>query len=79
MSSTGSGDGPDDRASGSWTTETLPLSVRRELLERELRRLGFRKAAAKGGPTGHATGPAQQDGQHSSHPQADADGGGHGD
>ncbi|HYE39095.1 MAG TPA: hypothetical protein VEB23_04140 [Ramlibacter sp.] len=27
----------------SWASETLPLSVRRELLERELSKLGYRK------------------------------------
>ena len=32
----------DDGDSGSWTSETLPLSVRKELLERELKKLGFR-------------------------------------
>lgn len=36
-----------DRANdddGTWTSETLPMSLRRELLERELAKLGFRKA-----------------------------------
>lgn len=42
-----SGAGPDE-GSGSWATEALPLSVRKQLLERELRKLGFRKAGASG-------------------------------
>ena len=62
---------------GSWTSETLPLHVRKELLERELKKLGFRKNGS------HEGGSAQQQQQQpqggsSSHPQA-GDGGGHGD
>jgi len=56
---------------GSWTSETLPLHVRKELLERELKKLGFRKAGS------HEGGSAQQQQQpqsgSSSHPQADGD------
>jgi hypothetical protein len=39
-----------DRATddGTWTSETLPMSLRRELLERELTKLGFRKAGQGG-------------------------------
>lgn len=40
-----------DRANdddGTWTSETLPMSLRRELLERELAKLGFRKAGQGG-------------------------------
>lgn len=33
---------------GTWTSETLPMSLRRELLERELAKLGFRKAGQGG-------------------------------
>jgi hypothetical protein len=39
--------GSTDRATdddGTWTSETLPMSLRRELLERELAKIGFRKA-----------------------------------
>lgn len=57
---------------GSWATETLPLSLRKEMLERELRKLGFRKADAKSA-AGREPGAAQQEGQASSHPQADGD------
>jgi hypothetical protein len=68
----------DDGDSGSWTSETLPLSLRKELLERELKKLGFRKAGS------HEGGGAQQQQQPqggSSHPSAnvDRDGAGHGD
>ena len=72
MGSTRSGGGPDDRDTGTWTTETLPLSVRKELLERELRNLGFRKKEA------HAGGSVQQQQQQpgDGHPKADADHGG---
>ena len=48
MSSTRSGGAPDESETGLWTTETLPLSLRRELLERELNKLGFRKAGQGG-------------------------------
>ena len=44
------------------------MAVRRQLLERELNKLGFRKAEA-GKPTSSAD-SGQQEGQ-SSHPQAD--------
>ena len=43
--------GSSDRATdddGTWTSETLPMSLRRELLERELAKLGFRKAGQGG-------------------------------
>lgn len=76
MTGTRSGSGPDDPAD-SWTTETLPLSVRKDLLERELSRLGFRKSGlASRAP--HEGGSAQQQqqpqGSGSSHPQAETDG-----
>ena len=65
----------DDGDSGSWATETLPLSVRKELLERELKKLGFRKAGS------HEGGGAQQQQQPqgSTHPSAGADNADHGD
>ncbi|MDB5752408.1 MAG: hypothetical protein JWP65_2829 [Ramlibacter sp.] len=41
MSGDRSGARPDDAVTGSWACEALPLSVRKELLERELRKLGY--------------------------------------
>ena len=81
MNDTGSGSGPDGGDSGSWTTETLPLSVRRDLLERELKRLGFRKAGARSSASADSGGQQQQQPQDggSSPPSADEGGGGHGD
>ena len=50
------------------------MSVRKELLERELNRLGFRKATAQGGSSTHDGAGAQQQGDAgSSHPQADSE------
>jgi hypothetical protein len=74
MSATRSG--PDERDAGSWASESLPLSVRKELLERELKKLGFRKAAAQGMPQGHQGHASQQQADTgASHPQADSEGG----
>ena len=70
-----SGSGPGAHESGSWTTETLPLSVRKEMLERELTNLGFRKKGAPAGGAQERSAQQQGDG----HPQADADAGPHGD
>jgi hypothetical protein len=64
--------GPEDRETGSWATESLPLSVRKELLERELRKLGYRKADSGGSSHASST-QQQQQPQSSSHPQADSD------
>jgi hypothetical protein len=73
MSATRSGSAPDNVDAGSWATESLPMTVRKELLERELSRLGFRKAAAQGASAAHVAPGAQQQGDpSSSHPQADA-------
>lgn len=71
MSGTRSGDAPDDR-DGSWANETLPLSIRRELLERELRKLGFRKAGAEASAHPSGSVQQQQQPQPSSHPGADS-------
>ena len=62
------GHGPDEDATGSWATESLPMSVRKELLERELKKLGFRKASA------HASSIQQQQQPQggSAHPQAES-------
>jgi len=72
MSVMKSGTGPHEDNAGSWATESLPMSVRKELLERELNKLGFRRASAQVSSTDSAA--AQQHGDSgSSHPQADAD------
>jgi hypothetical protein len=74
MSATRSGGVPGDADAGSWATESLPMSLRKELLERELSKLGFRKAAAQGGASSHDNASSQQQGDSgSSHPQADGD------
>jgi hypothetical protein len=66
---------PEDRE-GSWTNETLPLSVRRELLERELKKLGFRRSG-EGGASAHAGVSQQQQQPQRRHPHADAESGNH--
>jgi hypothetical protein len=76
MNDTRSGSAPSDDA-GTWTSETLPLHVRKELLERELRKLGFRKAGAHDGASAHSQ-QQQQPQESSSHPSAGSPGG-HGD
>jgi hypothetical protein len=77
MSANRSG-GPDARED-TWTSETLPMSLRKELLERELRKLGFRKSESGG--ASHGSGSVQQQQQpqssSSSHPQADGERGCH--
>jgi hypothetical protein len=74
MSATRSGGAPDHADAGSWATESLPMSVRKELLERELSKLGFRKAAAPGGSATHDVGTFQQQADAgSSHPLAEND------
>ena len=72
MSSTRGGGEPDDN--DSWAAESLPMSVRKELLERELHKMGFRKPHAQGGTVQQQ----QQQEQSASHPSADADSGQHG-
>jgi hypothetical protein len=83
MSSTRSGGAPDERDTGQWTTETLPLSVRKELLERELSQLGFRKADQDGSARAGASVQQQQQPQRlrgdDEHPRADPRGDDHGD
>lgn len=75
MSGTRSGGGPDDRDTASWANETLPMSVRKDLLERELKKLGFRKSGPDGASS-HATAQQQQQPQ-GGHPQADEPSGEH--
>ena len=73
MSSTHNGNGRNDDGP-TWAAESLPMSVRKELLERELRKLGFRKQES------HGTGQQQQQPQRqesSSRPNADSDSGEH--
>lgn len=65
---TASGSGPDARDTDSWTSETLSMSVRRELLERELRKLGLHKGAARDGAAPQAG--VQQQQQQQPQPQA---------
>ena len=88
MSSTRSGGAPDERGgapverdTGHWTTETLPLAVRKQLLERELKQLGFRKAGQGGvAREGSGSSPQQQQspGADDTRPTAPADGDSHG-
>jgi hypothetical protein len=75
MDETNAGNAPEEEARH-WTMETLPMSVRKELLERELKKLGLRKS----GSHGHDGAMAQQHSQPrgGEHPQADA-GEGHSD
>jgi hypothetical protein len=81
MSGDRTGSGAGNRGDDSWASETLPLSVRKELLERELNKLGLRRAGASvSGAMHQGTAQQQQQPQGSSHPQADgAEGGEHGD
>ena len=52
------------------------MSVRKELLERELRKLGFRKLESQGGSAQQQQQPQRN--QSSAHPNADSDSGDHG-
>ncbi|WP_299785579.1 hypothetical protein [Ramlibacter sp.] len=77
MTGTRSGNGPDERDAGSWATESLPMSVRKEMLERELSKLGFHKAGQASPSHEGGSAQQQQQPQGGSHPQADAGQGGH--
>ncbi|HSV81092.1 MAG TPA: hypothetical protein VLK85_17985 [Ramlibacter sp.] len=70
MTGSESGGGPEDQQTGTWATETLPLAVRKELLERELNRLGLRRAEASRGK--HAGEGGNQQEPKSPHPKADS-------
>jgi hypothetical protein len=70
MSGDRSGSAPDSRADDSWASETLPLSIRKELLERELSKLGLRSAAATAAAKLRQGGTAQQ--QQQQQPQGEA-------
>ena len=54
----------------SWANETLPLTLRRELLARELEKLGFARAGAREGSAGIAA-PRQQEAQVPERPLAE--------
>ncbi len=71
--STSDGQGNSD---SSWASESLPMAVRKELLERELRKLGFRKTDGQGPAAQQQQQPQRE---HSSHPQGEAGGESHGD
>jgi hypothetical protein len=71
MSGTRSGSGPDDRKTVTWANETVPLAVRKEMLARELNKLGLRRATAQGGDVREGGNAQQQSHDESSHPQAD--------
>jgi len=73
MSAKKSGTGPNQDDGGNWATETLPMSLRKELLERELNKLGFRKATAQGGSSSDSGSSQQHGDSGSSHPQADGE------
>lgn len=64
---------PEESVSGSWASESLPMSVRKELLERELRKLGFRRAESERNGA-EAGASAQQQAQGAQHPQAGGSG-----
>jgi len=77
MSATRSASGPEETDAGSWASETLPMSVRKQLLERELSKLGLRKAVAQFAVSAAEGARAQQPGDAgSAHPQADPGAGG---
>jgi hypothetical protein len=71
MTTNRSGNGPDTNTDDSWASETLPMAVRRELLERDLSKLGARRNDSQGA-RGHDSVSGQHQGQ-SSHPQADGE------
>jgi hypothetical protein len=74
----GQGDARDDGDTGSWATESLPMSVRKEMLERELKKLGFRKHASTGSSHDGAMAQQQQQPQPGGdHPQAGGEQGDH--
>jgi hypothetical protein len=75
MSSSSFRGGPGD-LEASWANETLPLSVRKELLERELKKLGFRRSDGARGAG--SVQQQQQQPQPADHPQADGAAAAHG-
>ena len=77
MGATRFGSSPGEREA-TWANETLPLTVRRELLARELRKLGFERAGADAGAPVDATPqqqqPQQQQQQQQPQPQREEQG-----
>ncbi len=55
----------------SWANETLPLTLRRELLARELEKLGFARAGAQEAGSGIAAQRQQQEARVPEGPQAE--------
>jgi len=78
MSGKRDGPGANDRAADSWANETLPLSLRKELLERDLTKLGLRRHAPESAAS-HGAMQQQQQPQkpQNEHPQADGEPGSH--
>ena len=76
MSSTDNKGGWSDEGP-SWAAESLPMSVRKELLERELRKLGFRKLESQGASAQQQQQPQRHEGP--SRPSAGNDADQHGD
>jgi hypothetical protein len=68
MSANGTGPVVDDNEAGSWASETLPLALRRELLDRELKKLSRRREDAARAATATDGAVGQQE---ASRPQAD--------
>jgi hypothetical protein len=68
MTTNRSGSAPDILLDDSWASETLPMAVRRELLERELNKLGARRGD-RSGSRAHDGASGQHESQ-GSHPQA---------
>ena len=71
MSTFGTGGRPDAGSEESWTNETLPMGIRKELLERELQNYMAGKRHGPSASTSHDCGHAA-DG--SGHPVADSPG-----
>lgn len=69
MKTLGSGNGPDADSEETWTNETLPLGMRRELLERELQRFIAKKQAVQSGVTKKEGAGERRSGK--DHPKAD--------
>jgi hypothetical protein len=70
MMKSGSGSGPE-AGDSSWTDETLPMGIRKELLDRELQQYIDRKRNAQ---SASSVVSSTDKSRGSSHPQADAPG-----
>ena len=69
MDDNNAGSEPGDEVRN-WASETLPMSVRKEMLERELKKLGVRKSGSHGHDGAMAHQHSQPHGG-SDHPQAE--------